>query len=326
MESRILGKTDLKVSKLGLGCATFGREIDEEASFRIMDFAFEQGINLFDTAEAYGGGQARHYRKTSLGVDDVREKTGEMHSSEKILGRWLKSRGIRSDIIIQTKVSSNADEQHVRKSLEASLERLQTEWVDIYLFHNFDPQVPLEKGLSAFNKGVQSGKIRVIGCSNFGAEQLAEGLKISRKNDFPCFEVIQPNYNLVCREIEDDLLPLCREENVSVISYSPLGAGFLTGKYTSDLATIPKGTRFDVMPPHVDIYFHERSFRIVDQLRSKSKETGISMTQLAMAWVLGQKEISSVLVGARTEDHIKSALVAMEMNFPSEWMSEIDRW
>ncbi len=326
MEMRKLGRSSIEVSRLGLGCATFGREIDEASSFRIMDAAWERGITLFDTAESYGGGQARQYRRDWLGVDDVREVSGEMHSSERILGRWLKSRGVRSKVTIQTKVAANKSESQVREALESSLHRLQTDYIDLYLFHKYDPNVPLEEGLAALDQGEKSGKIRCSGCSNFSADQLSAALGLHREKGLPRLEVIQPIYNLACREIEDDLLPLCRQQKIGVVTYSPLGAGFLAGKYTTDHSRIPKGTRFDVIPGHVDIYFHERSFRVVERLRQKSARTALSMVQLAMGWVLHREGVDAVLVGARNLGHLENALRAMQMDYPGEWIAEMDSW
>src|SRR5262245_61449379 len=133
MEQRTLGKSGIRAGRLGLGCTTFGREISEDTAFRIMDHAIEHGITLFDTAEGYGGGQARLYRKNQLGVEDEREVSGEMHSSEKIVGRWMRARGARKNVVLLTKVSTNFSRQHVREALSASLDRLQTHVVDLYL-------------------------------------------------------------------------------------------------------------------------------------------------------------------------------------------------
>ncbi len=326
METKPLGNSGITVSRLGLGCATFGREIDEATSFQIMDAALERGITLFDTAEAYGGGQARQHRRDRMGIEDVREVSGEMHSSEKILGRWLKSRGARSRVTLQTKVSANKSQQEVQQALEDSLRRLQTDYVDLYLFHSYDPNVPLEEGLAALDRGKRAGRIRCSGCSNFSAEQLSEALGLSRLKGLPRLGVIQPIYNLAHREIETELLSLCRRQQVGVVTYSPLGAGFLAGKYTADQDKIPKGTRFDVIPGHVDVYFHPRSFRVVEQLRRKAARTGVSMVQLAMRWVLNREGVDSVLIGARNTGHLDSALRAMEMDFPPEWMAEMDSW
>ncbi len=326
MEMRSLGRSGIVVSRLGLGTATFGREIDEASSFQIMDAALERGITLFDTAEAYGGGQARQYRQEHLGVEDVREVSGEMHSSEKILGRWIKSRGVRSQVTIQTKVSGNKNEQETWMALEDSLRRLQTDTIDLYLFHKYDPEVPLEEGLAALDRAEKSGRIRCSGCSNFSATQLSEGLELSRRNGLPRLGVIQPIYNLACREIETDLLPLCQRQEVGVVTYSPLGAGFLAGKYTADQAEIPKGTRFDVIPGHVDVYFRPRSFRVVEQLRQMADRTGLSMVQLAMGWVLKREGVDSVLIGVRHTGHLDNAIRSLEMEFPPEWMAEMNSW
>jgi aryl-alcohol dehydrogenase-like predicted oxidoreductase len=314
------------VSRLGLGCTTFGREIDEATSFQIMDYAVAKSITLFDTAEAYGGGQARAYRRQSFGIDDVREVSGEMHSSEKIIGRWLKSRGCRDRIVLQTKVSTNFTKAHVAAAVDASLERLQTDVIDLYLFHSYDANTHLEEALEAMTRVIQAGKVRVAGCSNFSAEQIRSALEISRQKSLARMEVTQPNYNLVCREIEQDLLPLCREHDVAVVTYSPLGAGFLTGKYTPDRKAIPKGTRFDVIEDHADIYFSERNFRVVERLRQHAQANGVPMVRLALAWVLRNPNVTSVLVGARTTAHLDNALEALAMEFPEPWAEEMNRW
>jgi len=324
LERRQLGKTDLQVSRLGLGSATFGREIDEPTSGRLMSSALDLGINLFDTAESYGGGQAQQYRRNSLGVDDVREVTSEMHSSEKIIGRWLKSSGNRSRIVLQTKVTTNFTRQHIQEAIDASLERLQTDWIDLYLFHSFDKKTPLEEGLEAMTRAVQQGKIRVAGCSNFRASELRQSLAVARDLGLQRLEEVQPPYSLVERQIESEMLPLCSQEQISVVAYSPLAAGFLSGKYQR--SSIPKGSRFDVIPGHADIYFKDEKFAIVECLRQKSVETGHSMVRLAMGWVLRKQGITSVLVGGSRLSHLENAVEAMEMDFPDEWMREMDGW
>ena len=324
MEKKRLGTTDIQVSRPGLGCATFGREIDERTSGRVMSAALDFDITLFDTAEAYGGGQARQYRHNTLAVDDVREVTSEMHSSEKIIGRWLKSSGNRPRILLQTKVTTNFTRQHIQEAIAASLERLQTDWIDLYLFHSFDAKTPLEEGLEALTRAVEQGKIRVAGCSNFSAPQLRESLAISSSRGLQRLEEAQPPYSLVQRQIESELLPLCAQEQIGVIAYSPLGAGFLSGKY--ERSSIPKGSRFDVIPGHTDIYFTEQKFAIVERLRQKSAETGDSMVRLAMGWVLRKQGITTVLVGASRLSQLENAIEAMEMDFPNEWMHEMDGW
>lgn len=326
METRRLGRSRVACGRIGLGCATFGREIGEEEAFRIMDYAVERGINLFDTAEAYGGGQARQYRENHLGVKDEREVSGEMHSSEKIIGRWLRSRGARQQIVLLTKVTINFTRDHVREALQASLERLQTGFVDFYLFHQFDPQTPVEEAVAAADECVRSGLARAAGCSNYNGAQLRTALDASRSLGLAHFDVIESNYNLAIRDIESDVLPIAQEESLGVITYSPLGAGFLTGKYSADRSAFPKGTRFDVIPGHADVYFSERNFRVVEALRSLSELTGTPAVRLAIGWVLQNRSVDVVLAGARTTAHLDSAIAALDMPFEAAWLEQMRSW
>ncbi len=323
---RELGRSGLKTGRLGLGCATFGREISEADAFSIMDQAVALGIRLFDTAEAYGGGQARLYRKNVLGADDEREVSGEMHSSEKIVGRWMKSRGSRREIVLLTKVTSNFTREHVRQALAASLERLQTDAVDLYLYHSFDPNSPVEEACIAMDEMVRTGWARAGGCSNFSGAQLEAALAASSLLGLARFEVTECPYSLVAREIETDLLPVAERQRVGVIAYSPLAAGFLTGKYSPDRTAVPKGTRFDVIPGHADVYFQERNFRYVEYLRQLSARTGLPAERLAMAWALQNPHVDTVLVGARTKAHLDNAVAAAATEFPAAWMEEIRQW
>jgi len=319
MERRKLGSTGIAVSQIGLGCATFGREIDQATSFELMDFAASRGITLFDTAEAYGGGEARDYRRTQLQIDDEREVTGEHHSSEKIVGRWLSATGMRKQVFLISKVTTNFSRQHVREALESSLERLQTDHLDLYLFHSFDSETPLEESLEAMNKVRQSGLTRFIGCSNFTALQLREALDAGDHLGLPQLQATEAVCNLAIRTAEDDLLPLCAEEDLGFIAYSPLAAGFLTGKYSGDRSSLPAGSRFDIIPGHADLYFNEQSFRALSALQLLSQQTRISSVQLAIAWVLAHPGVTSVLCGARTVSHLENALAAAKLNLPTSW-------
>ena len=296
---RQLGKTDLQVSSIGLGCVTFGREIDEATSFAILDRAVERGINLFDTAEAYGAG-----------------------SSENVLGKWIAARGNGDKIIVATKVNGTLTQERVLSSAEASLRRLQTDHVDLFQLHRWDPETPLEEMLEALDTVVQQGKARYIGCSNYAAWQLCKSLWIQDTKGWARMESVQPIYNLVNREIEQELFPLCADQQVGVVSYSPLGAGFLTGKYREE-GPIPKGTRFDVIPGHADIYFHKEKFRVMEALRDKAEAMGTSMIQLALAWALSQPAITTVLVGARTTGHVDQAFEAEAMGMSPELREEL---
>jgi aryl-alcohol dehydrogenase-like predicted oxidoreductase len=320
MEQRRVGRSDVFVSRLGLGCVTFGREIDEAESFRLLDQAVDSGITLLDTAEGYGGGNAQLYRRKMLGVSDVREKTAEMHSSEKIIGRWLRAHGKREQVIIQTKISGSYNQPQLMCAIEASLARLQTDRIDLYPLHQFDKTAPLDAAIEALDHAVQAGKIRAFGCSNFTAAQLREALNVSQERGLRRFEVIQPVYNLVAREIEKELLPLCDQQQIGVIAYSPLAAGFLSGKYTPDRQAVPKGSRFDVIPGHADLYFHEAAFRTIERLRELAAATGIPMARLALGWALKNQSITSVLIGATKPAHIANGFEALQLRFQSDWL------
>jgi aryl-alcohol dehydrogenase-like predicted oxidoreductase len=321
MEQRSLGKSGIRASRIGLGCATFGREISEETAFRVMDYAVERGITLFDTAEAYGGGEARQYRRSVVGVDDKREISDEMHSSEKIIGRWLRATGMRKRIALVTKVTANFTRRHVREALHASLDRLQTDFVDLYLYHSYDPHTPVEETVAAMDDARTTGLVRAGGCSNYSGAQLEAALRVRR-----VFEVIESNYSLVAREIQQDVLPAARRESIGVLTYSPLAAGFLLGKYTTDRTAFPKGARFDIIPGHADLYFTERNFRWVGLLQQMSERSRVPAARLALAWVLQNDAVDVVLVGARTTVHLDNALAAIGQPFAAEWLAETESW
>lgn len=314
MEYRALVNSSLEVSRLGLGSATFGREISQADSFSVLDFAIDHGINLIDTAESYGGGQSRAWRAKALGVNDVREVSDELHSSELIIGRWLHSRGRRDRILLQTKLLPPLSRKRIHEAIDASLSRLQTDYLDFYLAHAFDADTPLEETLAAFHELQQMGKIRFAGFSNFTVAQLNLALAAPGS---PTLRVAQVLYNLAASESGSDLIPFCSEQGIAVQSYSPLGAGFLTGKYAFD-GKIPRGSRFDVMPGHTAIYFSPDKFRMVDRLRSISAATGLPIAELAIRWILENQAVSTVLVGARKVDHIQSALNALTLHPPAE--------
>jgi len=316
MEQRALGRTGIAVSRIGLGGATFGREIDQATSFELMDFAVSRGITLFDTAEAYGGGEARDYRRNQLQIDDKREVTGEHHSSEKIIGRWLHASGLRKQIVLVSKVTTNFSRQHVREALEATLERLNTDYLDLYLFHSFDSKTPLEQALEAMNEVRESGLTRSIGGRNFTGSQLRDALAASDRYGLPRLEATEAVCNLAIRTAEDDLLPLCIAETLGFLAYSPLAAGFLTGKYSGDRSSLPAGSRFDVIPGHADLYFNEQSFRALSELQLLAQQTGVPAAQLAIAWVLARTGVTSVLCGARTISHLENALAAAKLDLP----------
>ena len=302
MEYRQLGRSDLKVSEIGLGAVTFSREIDEATVFTIMDYALERGINLIDTAEAYNKG-----------------------GSETVVGKWLKASGKRDKVILATKLIPPLTAERIPQAAEASLRRLQTDVIDLYQIHAFDKNTPLDESLVALGKLVQEGKVRYLGCSNFAAWQLCKALWRADVHGLPRLESAQPNYNLAIRDIEQEMLPLCADQQIGVISYSPLGAGFLTGKYSKSW-TAPQGSRFDIIPDHWAIYENARSMERMEKLRSKAAESGRSMVQLALAWVLGQPGITSTLIGSRSTAHIDQAFEAAAAGMSAELRAEINSW
>jgi aryl-alcohol dehydrogenase-like predicted oxidoreductase len=265
-----------------------------------MDRALELGITLFDTAEAYAGGL-----------------------SEKIVGQWLAQRGARDEVVLATKVRPPLSGSRVLESAGASLRRLRTDAVDLFLLHSWDASAPLDETLEALDVLVRQGKARAVGCSNVAAWQLCKALWRQDVGGWSRMEAVQENYNLVVRDIERESMPLCADQEVGVITYSPLGGGFLTGKYSRRDAA-PAGTRFDVVPGMQPIYLHEAGFRILAGLKAKAAELGATPSLLALAWAMTLPGITSVLIGARTPAHVDQALAADALGMPAEMRAELD--
>lgn len=300
MEYRRLGSSDVLVSAIGMGCVTFGREIDRAASFEILDHALARGITLFDTAATYGDG-----------------------ASERILGEWIGSRGIRPQIVVASKVHGQLTSSHILQSATESLDRLNVDQLDLLQLHHWDHRTPLQETLDGLRLVLQKGLARYVGCSNWNVSQISSALESAQSHDVPEMISVQPPYNLVQREIESDLIPLCVRHNIAVLTYSPLAAGFLTGKYRRD-QKVPKGTRFDVIPGHQDIYFTDHGFRVVEQLRRLSESTGQTMVDLALAWILSRREVTSVLIGARNTGEVDQAFRAAESALHSTTRAKLD--
>lgn len=297
---RRLGNSDLFVSSIGLGCVTFGREIDEAESVQLLDHAVSCNINLLDTAAAYSN-----------------------RRSEQIIGRWMKSRSNRDRILLATKIKGTMRRRALLDSVDESLRALQSEYIDLFQLHEWPAKEdPLDETLEAMNEAVKRGKVRYLGLSNAASWQLCKALWLQDINDWARFESIQPSYSLVERHIESEVLPLCEDQKVGVISYSPLAAGFLTGKYQPD-QPIPKKTRFDVAPGHQAIYFKSENFALVERLRVASQKTTIPMAELALGWVLRSQRITSVLIGARIPDHVDQALRAQSRGIPEDIFTAI---
>lgn len=286
-----------KLSHIGLGCVTFGREIDPKTSFMLMDLARSRGINYFDTAAAYGAG-----------------------ASEAIVGEWLAARPEFADsIMISTKILPPYTAEAIRQSVEQSLMRLQVPTIDILYLHRWEPEVASGPALETLHGLVQEGKIGMLGASNFTAAQLGSALQEQSQRALTRFAVIQNNHNLAVSDVDEAVRKLCQEYGVSIVTYSPLGAGFLTGKYRKG---IEAGTRFSRIPGHQDVYFHEQAFSRLERLLAVSVRTGYSAAFLAMAWALHQPGIASVLVGGRSADHLELAFSALAFDDP-EIFSEL---
>jgi aryl-alcohol dehydrogenase-like predicted oxidoreductase len=300
-----LGRTGLAVSRLCLGTMTFGLQCDEVASRAILDRAAAGGITFLDTADVYPVGG---------GFDTVGR-------TEEILGRWLEGR--RHDFVVATKCGGamsdrpwdrGASRKHILDAIDGSLRRLRTDYVDLYQLHHPDPETPLDESLRALDDVVRAGKARYVGCSNFHAYRIARALGRSEALGAARFDSVQPRYNLLFRQIERELLPLCREEGVGVIPYNPLAGGFLSGKHRRESGPTP-GTRFTLgsaASRYQERYWHEREFATVEALRPLAAAAGFSLTRLALAWVLAEPAITAPIVGASRPDQLDDAIAATE--------------
>lgn len=298
-----LGKSGLRVSQVCLGTMTFGREADEATSFKIMDWFVEQGGTFLDTANAYSTG-----------------------ATEAVVGRWLKARGNRDSLVVATKVfgqmgsgpnDAGLSRIHVQRAVEASLLRLQTDVIDLYQVHRWDPAVPIEETLGVLDDLVRQGKVRYVGCSNVRAYQLQYCLDHARAHGLSPFISLQPVYNALNRAIEAELLPLCGEQGIGVMSYNPLAGGMLTGKYRKD-APLPKGARLEAFSFYHDRYYTDQALETVEKFLQEASRRGVTPAQLALAWVLAEPRISTPILGARSLEQIKDSLKGTEIPLTPE--------
>jgi aryl-alcohol dehydrogenase-like predicted oxidoreductase len=308
MNYRLLGRTGLKVSELCLGTMTFGENffgiavVDQTSANTMVARALEVGVNFFDTADVYSYGQ-----------------------SEIVLGQALKDCGVERDqVIVATKVRSAMTEaatagtgdvnnvglsrQHIFAGVEKSLRRLQTDYIDLYQVHGWDILTPVEETLRALDDLVRQGKVRYIGCSNWSARHLMKAICVSRANRWAEFVSLQAYYSLVGRDLEHELLPLCREEGLGLLPWSPLSGGFLSGKYRRDNPNPEGARRSGFQFPPID---EARGFDAVEALDRIAKEKNVSVAQVALAWLLAQPGVTSIIVGAnkmsQLEDNLKAA-------------------
>jgi aryl-alcohol dehydrogenase-like predicted oxidoreductase len=305
MKYNSLGTTGVKVSELCFGTMSFGGDANEEESGRMYKACRKAGINFFDCADVYNGGK-----------------------SEEILGRLMA--GERDDLVITSKChgpmgddvnAGGANRRHIVRAVEASLERLKTDRVDVLFMHRFDDGLPLEETLRALENVVQSGKVLYIGASNYAAWQVAKAIGISERRGWSRIDVIQPMYSLVKRQVESEILPMAKSENVGVITYSPVGGGALSGKYGSD--TRPSDGRLIANKQYAKRYSAEGTYETAAAFTEFAKKTGTNPVSLAVAWVAGHPAVTSPIIGARNVDQLKPALESINIDMTPELRAEI---
>lgn len=312
MEKRQLAGSELWVSPIAFGGNVFGWTLDEKQSFEILDGFAGAGFNFIDTADTY-----------STWVPG--NKGGE---SETIIGKWVKSRGNRDKLVLATKLGGDMGDgkkglkaAYVKKAVEDSLTRLQTDYIDLYQSHYDDPETPVEETIGAFNDLIKEGKVRVIGASNFEASRIRASNEFARENHLPGYIALQPLYNLHEREkFETEYLALVQEENLAVLSYFALASGFLTGKYRSE-ADFGKSVRGGGMKRYLD----ERGHRILNALDEVAGETGASLAQIALAWQLHKPFITAPIASATSKAQLDDLVAAASLKLTDGQLESLDK-
>lgn len=310
MKYRQLGNSGLQVSEISLGgWLTLGGHVDEPLSVRLIEHAFYCGVNLFDMADVYSGGQ-----------------------SEVMLGKALKNLP-RDQVIVATKVmgrmhdglfGAGLSKKHILQACDASLKRLGTHYIDLYQFHAPDKQVPLEESLEALDILVRQGKVLYVGCSNFSPAEIQKGLDISNRCHYPRFISNQPCYNMLERDAERELFPLCRESGIGNIVYSPLAHGVLTGKYKKGQRP-PSGSRSDKPGGQfMSRYLTEENLEKVDKAQKIADKLETSLAKLSLAWVLRKEEVSSAIIGATSIEQLDENLEASELSVDRDAMDKLE--
>lgn len=314
MEYVRLGKTGLKVSRICLGTMTYGTStwrdwvLDEEESRPFYKRAIEAGINFFDTADMY-----------SLGV------------SEEVTGRALKDFARRDEVVVATKVfnpmgrdpnARGLSRKHIMAAIDASLRRLQMDYVDLYQIHRWDGDTPIEETLEALNDVVRAGKARYIGASSMYAWQFAKALFVSERRGWSSFVSMQNHYNLVYREEEREMVPLCLDQGIGVIPWSPLARGFLAGNRTSAKSGETTRSRSDDFAHK--LYYQPEDFAIVDRAREIGAQIGKSSAQVALAWLLSKPSVTSPIIGASKSPHLEQAIEALSIRLSPEQIARLE--
>ena len=315
MEHRRLGSTGLKISRLILGCGNFGgigsapafygMGENESQACELMDRALDAGINVFDTADSYGGGL-----------------------SESFIGRWLHAKGshVRDHLVLSSKVFNpvgpgpndrGLSRGHILRQIDASLGRLQTDRLDMYLTHEPDPETPIEETLSALDDLIRAGKVRYIGASNIEASGLAQALETSGQRGLARFDWVQNSYSLLDRAQEPEVLPLCANAGVGFTAFSPLAGGWLTGKYRPG-APYPEGSRMTLRPEPYRHLEREEIYGGLDRLSSEAQSRGVDVSSVALAWVLAHPRMDAAVIGPRRPAHLDAAIAALDIALTSE--------
>jgi aryl-alcohol dehydrogenase (NADP+) len=315
MEYQRLGKSGLKVSRICLGTMTYGSTkwrdwvLEEQESRPFIQRALELGINFFDTADAY-----------SLGI------------SEEILGRALKDFSSRSEVVIASKVffpmgdkpnQGGLSRVHIMNAIDDSLRRLDTDYIDLYQIHRWDPDTPIDETLEALHDVVKSGKVRYIGASSMYAWQFAKSLYLADIMGWTRFVAMQNHYNLVYREEEREMLPLCLEEGIGVIPWSPLARGFLSGNRTrQDWGETPRAKSDGFAH---DMYYQESDFEVVERVVEIAEQHGVTPSQIALAWLLQKPGVTSPIIGASKMDHLEQDVAALEIKLSGEEVERLEQ-
>jgi aryl-alcohol dehydrogenase-like predicted oxidoreductase len=307
MDYRRLGNSGLQVSVIGLGTNNFGGRTDYPQAERILKQAVDEGINLIETSNTYGEGVA-----------------------EEFIGKALKEN--RDQVLIATKVASNMGDgpnshgmsrKHILTEVENSLRRLQTDYIDLYQIHYYDPFTPMDEALRTMHNLVVQGKVRYIGCSNFAAWQVAEAMGVVRALDLEPIVSVEPEYSMLKRAIEKELLPCCQRYNIGILPYFPLASGFLTGKYKRGQA-VPAGTRLSVQTRRAEFILTEENFDVLEQLEAFASARSRTMVELAFAWLLTHPQVGSVIAGATQPEQIVTNANASDWRLTPDEMEELD--
>jgi aryl-alcohol dehydrogenase-like predicted oxidoreductase len=307
MEYRKLGNSGLKVSEVGLGGNNFGWWADEQASIPVVHAAIDLGINFIDTADIYDRGHSEEYIGVAL-------------------------KGKRTNVVIATKFANpmsedanqrGASRRYIMQAVEASLHRLQTDYIDLYQIHMPDTTTPIEETLRALDDLIHEGKVRYIGCSNFAAWQLCEALWTSRANNLHSFVSVQPMYNILARQVERELMPCCQAYGVGIIPYSPLASGFLTGKYRKG-KELPAGARLSGPDPRFQRMFTDENWNRLEKLENYAREREHTVGELAIAWLLAKPMMATVIAGARKVEQVTANVAAGDWKLTAEEVAEIE--